>query len=136
MGMENKNHAGPGRRSRRVRSVLALVLLLFLVQPARAVDPPYQQEMQRLLEIIGNLYFLQPLCGFEQENWRQNAQELIELDEPGDERKQRLTGAFNQGYQAYARLYRSCTPSANQAMIRLLGGAGHLARDIQSRYGE
>ncbi len=134
--MGNKNSSGPGRRNQPGRLVLALLLLFSLVQPARAVDPPYQQEMQRLLEIIGNLYFLQPLCGFEQENWRQNAQELIELDEPGDDRKQRLMGAFNQGYQAYARLYRSCTPSAHQAMVRLLGEAGHLARDIQSRYGE
>ena len=101
-----------------------------------AVDPPYQKEMERLLMVMGNLYFLQPLCGFKQEDWRQNAAELIDLDEPGQDRKQRLNGAFNQGYEAYRRLYRTCTPSGRQAMARLLGEADHLARDIHARYAE
>jgi len=141
MGMGNKNNAGPGRRNQRRRNqrerlILALILLLWPVQPAMAVDPPYQAEMQRLLEVMGNLYFLQPLCGFNQEDWRQNAKELIELDEPSNERKQRLSGAFNQGYKAYWRLYRSCTPSGKQSMAYLLGEADHLARDIHSRYAE
>ena len=57
-------------------------------------------------------------------------------DEPDDDRKQRLTGAFNAGYEAYARLYRVCTVSAEQAMSRLLVEAEKTARDIHSRYAE
>ena len=62
--------------------------------------------------------------------------DLIALDEPDDDRKQRLTGAFNSGYEAYARLYRVCTVSAQQAMSRLLVEAEKTARDIHSRYAE
>ena len=44
--------------------------------------------------------------------------------------------AFNAGYEAYARLYRVCTVSAEQAMSRLLVEAEKTARDIHSRYAE
>jgi len=125
-----------GRRAIRTGPVLALVAVFLFVQPAMAVDPPYQKEMERLLMVMGNLYFLQPLCGFKQQDWRQNATELIDLDEPGQDRKQRLSGAFNQGYMAYSRLYLSCTQSGKLAMARLLAEADHLARDIHSRYAE
>ncbi len=58
------------------------------------------------------------------------------FNEPDDDRRQRLTGAFNAGYEAYARLYRACTVSAEQAMSRLLVEAEKTARDIHSRYAE
>lgn len=118
--------------------VFAAALVLGLGAPvsAPAIDPPYQGAMQRLAEILGSLYFLQPLCGFHEENWRAHMADLIALDEPDDDRRQRLAGSFNTGYQSYARLYRSCTPSAQLAMTRLLEEAEDVARDIHSRYAE
>lgn len=101
-----------------------------------AVDPPYQAEMERLSEILGSLYFLQPLCQPGLEDWRTQMAELINLDEPDEDRRQRLAGAFNDGYSAYARLYRVCTISAAEAMTRLLVEAEETARDIHSRYAE
>lgn len=116
---------------------IALVALLLAVAPARAIDPPYQAEMERLSEILGSLYFLNPLCKPSAgSDWRGEMADLIALDEPDDDRKQRLTGAFNAGYEAYARLYRVCTVSAEQAMSRLLVEAEKTARDIHSRYAE
>ena len=103
---------------------------------ALAVDPPYQAEMERLSEILGSLYFLQPLCQPGLEDWRAQMAELINLDEPDEDRRQRLAGAFNDGYSAYARLYRVCTISAAEAMTRLLVEAEETARDIHSRYAE
>ncbi len=115
----------------------ALIALLLAVGPARAIDPPYQAEMERLSEILGSLYFLDPLCKPNAgSDWRGEMADLIALDEPDDDRKQRLTGAFNSGYEAYARLYRVCTVSAEQAMSRLLIEAEKTARDIHSRYAE
>jgi len=136
MNKKKQEKTRDGKRAIMARPVLALIGAFLLVQPAMAVDPPYQKEMERLLMVMGNLYFLQPLCGFKQEDWRQNAVELIDLDEPGQDRKQRLSGAFNEGYLAYSRLYLSCTQSGRLAMARLLGEADHLARDIHSRYAE
>lgn len=107
-----------------------------LPAPVRAMDPPYQAQMQRLAEVLGSLYFLQPLCGFEEEDWRQQMADLIALDEPDEDRRQRLAGAFNAGYEGYARFYRSCTPSAREAMTRLLREGEAAARTIHSRYAE
>lgn len=123
------------RSIRRSLSAALLVLVVF-VAPARAVDPPYQEEMERLAEIMGSLYFLQPLCQARAEDWRSQTAELINLDEPDEDRRQRLAGAFNTGYAAYARLYRICTVSAAAALARLLGEAEKTAREIHSRYAE
>ena len=93
--------------------------------------------MERLSEILGSLYFLNPLCKPEaKSDWRGQMADLISLDEPDDDRRQRLTGAFNSGYEAYSRLYRVCTISAEQALSRLLVEAEKTARDIHSRYAE
>jgi uncharacterized protein (TIGR02301 family) len=119
------------------RTGRALALLLALMTPpVLAVDPPYQPDMQRLSEILGSLYFLEPLCQGRDIDWRAQIADLIALDQPDDDRRQRLTGAFNAGYAAYARLYRSCTDSAGEAFSRLITEAEHLARDIHSRYAE
>jgi uncharacterized protein (TIGR02301 family) len=116
---------------------LAAILFGLLASPALAVDPPYQEEMERLSEVMGSLYFLQPLCrpvlGLD---WRAEMDDLITLDQPDDDRKQRLAGSFNAGYDAYARLYRACTISADQALTRLLVEAEKTARDIHTRYAE
>jgi uncharacterized protein (TIGR02301 family) len=115
---------------------IALSFLVCAAVPARAIDPPYEAQMERLAEILGSLYFLQPLCGPGPVDWRAEMAVLIRLDEPDDDRRQRLTGAFNGGYTAFARLYRECTSSAETAMQRLLGEAETIARDIHSHYAE
>ncbi len=116
---------------------LALAIACLTAGPARAIDPPYQAEMERLSEILGSLYFLGPLCRPETgTDWRSQMADLINLDEPDEDRRQRLSGAFNSGYEAYARLYRLCTTSADEALTRLLVEAEKTARDIHSRYAE
>lgn len=125
----------PPRALRKASIFMALGIVLSTT-PVLAIDPPYQGQMERLAEIMGSLYFLQPLCRPGQEDWRTQMAELINLDQPDDDRRQRLAGAFNQGYSAYARLYRICTVSAAEAMTRLLIEAERTARDIHSRYAE
>ena len=114
----------------------SLALVALMVQPALAIDPPYQEDMERLSGILGSLYFLQPLCQPGVEDWRAQMEALIALDEPDEDRRQRLAGAFNDGYEGYARLYRACTVSANEALTRLMVEAERLARDIHTRYAE
>lgn len=116
---------------------LALALMLLLpVAPALAIDPPYQRQMERLAEIMGSLYFLAPLCRAETEDWRAQMADLIALDEPDEDRRQRLSGAFNGGYEAFARFHRTCTPASREAMARLLDEAARLAREIHTRFAE
>jgi uncharacterized protein (TIGR02301 family) len=119
-----------------LRSALIALILAATSVPAMAIDPPYQRQMERLSEIMGSLYFLQPLCLAGGDDWRDQMAELIALDEPDEDRRQRLAGAFNVGYQAYARFHRACTPVAREAMTRLLVEAQQIARDIHSRFAE
>ncbi len=119
-----------------VRFLLLLGLSGTLAVPAFAIDPPYQDRMERLAEILGSLYLLTPLCGDTTTDWRTQMAELIALDEPDEDRRSRLAGSFNAGYEAYARFHRSCTPSAQTAIDRLLTEGETLARDIHQRYAE
>lgn len=116
--------------------LMSAVLGLSATQSAIAVDPPYQADMERLSEIMGSLYMLAPLCGDTTTDWRSQMAELMALDEPEDDRRARLAGSFNAGYEAYARFHRSCTPAAEAAMGRLLSEGETLARDIHQRYAE
>lgn len=121
---------------RRFAAILLVLAATVLPGPARAVDPPYEGQMEKLAQMLGSLYFLNPLCRSGAVDWRQQMAELVQLDQADEDRRQRLYGAFNTGYAAYARLYRSCTPSAEAALARLLIEAEANARDIHTHYAE
>ncbi len=118
------------------RVLLALLVVSFGTSSSWAIDPPYQRQMERLAEIMGSLYFLQPLCQPQTADWRAQMSELINLDEPDEDRRQRLAGAFNGGYTAFARFHRQCTPAAKEALTRLLTEAEKTAREIHTRFAE
>jgi uncharacterized protein (TIGR02301 family) len=120
----------------RLRLPVLLICAALVPLPAQAIDPPYQPQMERLAEILGSLYFLNPLCTEKVTDWRAQMADLVTLDQPDEDRQQRLFGAFNGGYQAFARLYRTCTPSAEEALTRLLVEAEATARDIHTRFAE
>ena len=123
-------------RMRLPPALRSIAFALLMTQPVLAIDPPYQSEMERLAEILGSLYFLQPLCQPGPIDWRSEMDQLISLDQPDEDRRQRLAGAFNSGFTAYSRTYRVCTTSANEALSRLLAEAERIARDIHQRYAE
>ena len=120
----------------RLGFALLMLLTAALPRPVFAIDPPYEPQMERLAEIMGSLYFLNPLCKPGGSDWRSELSQLVQSDQPDDDRQQRLFGAFNAGYAAYSRLYRTCTPSASEALARLLIEAEATARDIHARYAE
>lgn len=121
---------------KQLRLWAAILVLALSAAPALAIDPPYQRQMERLSEIMGSLYFLQPLCAAGTEDWRAQMADLIALDEPDEDRRQRLAGAFNSGYTAFARFHRACTPAAKEALTRLLTEAEKTAREIHTRFAE
>lgn len=130
--------SGARRPHRRVlaKALAWLVPALGLTAPALAIDPLYQPQMERLSEVMGSLYYLAPLCHAGNEDWRAQMAELITLDQPDEDRRQRLAGAFNNGYEAFARFHHACTPSSREALNRLLVEAEKLARDIHTRFAE
>ncbi len=108
-------------------------------EPAPAVEPPpapYEKELLRLAEIMGSLAMLRPLCSAsDATEWSRRMQVLLEAEGSTPGRKERLAGAYNKGYQAYALTYRVCTPSAQEASVRFLAEGEQLARSITGRYG-
>lgn len=118
------------------KALAPIFLCLTLATPAFAIDPPYQRQMERLAEVMGSLYYLEPLCKAGTEDWRAQMSELISLDEPDEDRRQRLAGAFNAGYTGFSRLHRQCTPASREALSRLMVEAQQLARSIHTRFAE
>jgi uncharacterized protein (TIGR02301 family) len=107
-------------------------------QPAKPTEtpPPYEGDFSRLAEILGALHYLGPLCGEkEKERWRGEMQGLLEAEQPSADRRDRLVGNFNRGYQSYEQTYRNCTPAADVAIHRFLDEGARLSRDIATRYG-
>ena len=103
---------------------------------ATETPPPYEGDFSRLAEILGALHYLGPLCGEkERERWRGEMQGLLETEQPSAERRDRLVGSFNRGYQAYEQTYRNCTPAADLVIHRFLEEGARLSRDIATRYG-
>lgn len=79
---------------------------------------------------------LRPLCSApDAAEWSRRMQVLLEAEGSTPGRKERLAGAYNRGYQAYALTYRVCTPSAQEASVRFLAEGEQLARSITGRYG-
>ena len=108
-------------------------------EPAPQAEPPpapYEKELLRLAEIMGSLAMLRPLCNApDAPEWSRRMQVLLDAEGTTPGRRERLAGAYNKGYQAYALTYRVCTPSAQEASVRFVGEGEQLARNITGRYG-
>lgn len=139
----------PGHNSRWVTAI-ALALLLGLGGApawaadsvpgagagAGAADPPYEQQLQRLAEILGALHYLRPLCGAEEPSvWRDQMDQILAAEDPTPERRARIVSQFNLGFSSFATVYRTCTPAALTAIERYLLEGKKLTRDITARYG-
>jgi uncharacterized protein (TIGR02301 family) len=108
-------------------------------EPAAPAEPPpapYEKELLRLAEIMGSLALLRPLCSApDGAEWGRRMQVLLDSEGSTSGRRERLAGAYNKGYEAYALTYRVCTPSAQEASARFLREGEQIARNITGRYG-
>ncbi|MGJ3261721.1 MAG: TIGR02301 family protein [Salinarimonas sp.] len=123
---------------------LAATLLLVAAVPTRAQDEPpaappetppaYEPELLRLSEVMGALAFLRDLCGADDAaEWPARMQGLIDAE--GEARAERLAGAYNRGYRAFALTYRVCTPAAERAIAGYLDEGERLSRSVARRFG-
>jgi uncharacterized protein (TIGR02301 family) len=106
--------------------------------PSNLVPPPiYEDQLLRLSEILGALSFLRQLCGAaDASGWRDEMSALLAAERPTAERRSRLIGRFNHGFETYNAVYRSCTPSARRATSRYLAEGKVLSSDLRSRYSQ
>jgi uncharacterized protein (TIGR02301 family) len=105
--------------------------------PAEPPPPIYEDQLLRLSEILGALSFLRGLCGEpDAVAWRDEMSALLSAEQPGAQRRSRLIGRFNHGYETFNAVYRSCTPSAKLAIRRYLAEGQTLSADVRSRYSQ
>ena len=112
-------------------------LLLCLTMPARAVDTtaPFDNDLQRLAEILGALHYLRAVCGANDgQKWRNEMQGLIDAEAPDGDRRRKIVASFNRGYQGFQQTYRTCTPAADLAIRRYLEEGSKISREITARY--
>ncbi|WP_372426660.1 TIGR02301 family protein [Salinarimonas chemoclinalis] len=122
---------------------LAALMLARACMPAHAQDvappaatpaPAYEPELMRLSEVMGALAFLRDLCGAaDAPEWPTRMQSLIDAE--GEARAERLAGAYNRGYRAFALTYRVCTPAAERAISGYLVEGERLSRAVARRFG-
>jgi len=114
------------------------ILLCLAALPARAQETPapFDNDLQRLAEILGALHYLRAVCGSDEgQKWRNQMQALIDAEAPGGERRRKIVSSFNRGYRGFQQTYRTCTPAADLAIRRYLDEGAKIARDITARYG-
>jgi uncharacterized protein (TIGR02301 family) len=119
-------------------AALASILLLLAGAPARADEntpAPFDNDLQRLAEILGALHYLRAVCGAKEgQKWRDEMQSLIDAEAPTGERRRKIVASFNRGYQGFQQTYRACTPAAELAIRRYLDEGAKISRDITARY--
>ncbi len=117
--------------------VIVASMLLCLATPARADDTPapFDNDLQRLAEILGALHYLRGICNAnEGQKWRDQMQSLIDAEVPDGERRRKVVASFNRGYRGFQQTYRSCTPAADIAIRRYLDEGSKISREITARY--
>ncbi len=117
-------------------AVIASILICLAV-PARAADTPapFDNDLQRLAEILGALHYLRAVCGAnEGQKWRNEMQALIDTEAPDGDRRRKIIASFNRGYRGFQQTYRTCTPAADLAIRRYLEEGAKISREITARY--
>ncbi|WP_034492263.1 TIGR02301 family protein [Afifella pfennigii] len=105
--------------------------------PSEAPPPIYEPKLLRLAELLGALHFLRGLCeAGDGPAWKADMEALLAAEAPGPQRRARLIGRFNHGFETYHSVYRSCTPAAQQSITLYLQESAEIAADIRTRYGQ
>jgi uncharacterized protein (TIGR02301 family) len=128
-----------GRRLTKLTYLAGFVAALMVTTPlpvyAAAGDPPFQEKIERLAEILGSVHYLRNLCGENTKVWREKMDALLTAENPAPERRARMVASFNRGYKAFAQTYEKCTPAATTALSRYTVEGASLTNEIVLRYG-
>jgi uncharacterized protein (TIGR02301 family) len=101
-----------------------------------AVPQPYEPDLLRLAEIIGSMAFLRTLCeGQDRAVWPERMRNLIEAEGRSAPIRERLAGAYNRGFRAYALVHQQCSDVAKEAAARLANDGDGLSRKLANRFG-
>ncbi len=98
-------------------------------------QPPYEDDLMRLSEVLGAIHYLRALCGASDGTmWRDRMNALLEVEADEPARRHKLVDRFNRSYRSFASVYRECTPSARTSAERYMTEGQALADEIATRY--
>lgn len=130
--------------SNRIRAVsfAGLCLLPLLLGSAHAQSapsgdglPPYENELLRLVSIMGALEFLHPLCERHPRGvWRDQMANLLEAEEPTPARRARIMATYNKAFAILEQVHNTCTPAAQTILRRYETEAVELTRVMATKY--
>lgn len=130
--------------SNRIRAVsfAGLCLLPLLLGSAHAQSaqsgdglPPYENELLRLVSIMGALEFLHPLCERHPRGvWRDQMANLLEAEEPTPARRARIMATYNKSFAILEQVHNTCTPAAQTILRRYETEAVELTRVMATNY--
>ncbi len=89
-----------------------------------------------MAELLGGVHYLRVTCvGRDDQSWRRMMVRLLDVEAPIEGRRRAaLVQAFNDGYLAQERRYRSCDRSAREQESRLAAEGRRLAEALRDRY--
>ena len=125
------------------KSILGIFLMTAIAFPAAAQpieenpETRYETTLLRLSEIMGSVHFLSILCKSNEEPgiWRQQMEALLAAEETFPQRRRLMTIRFNRGYSSLSQVYRTCTPSAREALARYRAEGGEITQELVVFYG-
>jgi uncharacterized protein (TIGR02301 family) len=86
---------------------------------------------------MGSLAFLTGLCSpaVEPNAWQKRMDGLIESEGVVTTTREKMIGAYNQGFVAFQTSHRQCSDAARAARALLVRDAARVARELERRYG-
>ncbi len=102
-----------------MRKIIALTALL-LTAPASAQSlTPMERQMLELAGDFGTMHHLAQICEGEQvQVWRDYMLELIRLENPSRDQRQRMGQRFNDSYNEVAERFPNCSGTARNFAAR------------------
>ena len=120
-----------------VSFVLALLISAMpIAAAAQSSDNKYEEALLRLSEILGAVHFLSALCKSDDEEgaWRRQMEALLEAEVAFPQRRRLMTIRFNRGFTTYRDIYRTCSPSAVEALGRYRAEGGEITLELVTLY--
>jgi uncharacterized protein (TIGR02301 family) len=119
------------------RALASGLIVLCLTAPAAAqsTSAPFDNDLQRLSEILGALHYLRGICGANDgQKWRAEMKALVDAEASSGPRRELMIAGFNRSYRVFQQTYRTCTPAADLAIRRYLEEGAKIAREVTARY--
>ncbi len=110
----------------------AIAVLIFCVLGsggalAQALTP-FERDLLNLAGHFGTMHHLTQICEHEGDQvWRDNMLELLRLENPGREQRNRMSQRFNDAYNEVEQRFPTCTPEARSYASQFAAEGAQLA---------